>query len=204
NSNPFTSVGTRYGQGMSLESSSLVDSFTADEHGLLMVMMSIVPHASYGSGKDRYLFRSTMSDFAFPLLQGVGEQAILSRELLGLIGQDASETDEFGYCDLYSEYKFKNDRIHGLLRDGSPLDSFALQRGFNNLDISISTDFLLIPKGYLDQVKAVSTEVSGVDSWFSTSWMYKKVSTLAPYSVPTLENPKNTHKTSMPRGGNNL
>nr|USL90230.1 MAG: major capsid protein [Microviridae sp.] len=204
NSNPFTSVGTRYGQGMSLESSSLVDSFTADEHGLLMVMMSIVPHASYGSGKDRYLFRSTMSDFAFPLLQGVGEQAILSRELLGLIGYDDSETDEFGYCDLYSEYKFKNDRIHGLLRDGSPLDSFALQRGFNNLDISISTDFLLIPKGYLDQVKAVSTEVSGVDSWFSTSWMYKKVSTLAPYSVPTLENPKNTHKTSMPRGGNHL
>lgn len=202
-SNPFTSVGTRYGQGMSLESSSLVDSFTADEHGILMVLMSIVPHANYSSGKERYLSRSVMSDFAFPLLQGTGEQAITIGELNGIIGRTDLDLVEFGYCDLYSEYKFKNDVIHGQLRDGESLESFALQRGFDVVD-GISTDFLLIPKEYLDQVKAVKTEVSGIDSWFTINWMYKKVSTLAPYSVPTLENPKNTHKTSMPRGGNNL
>ena len=202
-SNPFTTVGTRYGQGMSLESSSLVDSFTADEHGYLMVLMSIVPHANYGSGKERYLYRSVMSDFAFPLLQGTGEQAIFDRELAGEIGGDTAELNEFGYCDLYSEYKFKNDVIHGLLRDGCSLDSFALQRGFLQRQV-ISQDFLLIPKEYLDQVKASKTEVTGVDAWFTISWMYKKVSTLAPYSVPTLENPKNTHKISLPRGGNNL
>lgn len=202
-SNPFTSVGTRYGQGMSLDSSSLVDSFTADEHGILMVLMSIVPHANYSSGKERYLKRSVMSDFAFPLLQGTGEQAITFSELNGVIGRTDLDVVEFGYCDLYSEYKFKNDVIHGQLRDGEPLESFALQRGFDTVD-GISTDFLLIPKEYLDQVKAVKTEVSGIDSWFTINWMYKKVSTLAPYSVPTLENPKNTHKTSVPRGGNNL
>lgn len=202
-SNPFTSVGTRYGQGMSLDSSSLVDSFTADEHGILMVLMSIVPHATYSSGKERYLKRSYMSDFAFPLLQGTGEQAITFGELDGVVGRTDLDLLEFGYCDLYSEYKFKNDTVHGLLRDGEPLESFALQRGFDSVD-GISTDFLLIPKEYLDQVKAVKTEVSGIDSWFTINWMYKKVSTLAPYSVPTLENPKNTHKTSMPRGGNNL
>lgn len=202
-SNPFTSVGTRYGQGMSLDSSSLVDSFTADEHGILMVLMSIVPHANYASGKERYLKRSVMSDFAFPLLQGTGEQAITFGELNGVIGRTDLDIVEFGYCDLYSEYKFKNDVIHGQLRDGEPLESFALQRGFDTVD-GISTDFLLIPKEYLDQVKAVKTEVSGIDSWFTINWMYKKVSTLAPYSVPTLENPKNTHKASVPRGGNNL
>lgn len=202
-SNPFTSVGTRYGQGMSLDSSSLIDSFTADEHGLLMVLMSIVPHANYSSGKERYLFRSVMSDFAFPLLQGTGEQAILKRELNGVMGVADEDTDEFGYTDLYSEYKFKNDSVHGLLRDGESLDAFALQRGFDGTS-EISSDFVLIPKEYLDQVKAVKSEVSGLDSWFTTNWMYKKVSTLSPYCVPTLENPKNTHKTSMPRGGNNL
>lgn len=203
NSNPYTSVGTRYGQGMSLESSSLVDSFTADEHGLLMVLMSIVPHANYGSGKERYLNRSVMSDFAFPLLQGTGEQAIYLGELLGVMANSTVDNDEFGYCDLYSEYKFKNDAVHGKLRDGESLSSFVLQRGFITSD-GISTDFLLIPSNYLDQVKAVSSEVSGVDSWFTINWMYKKVSTLSPYSVPTLENPKNTHKSSIPRGGNNL
>ncbi len=202
-SNPYTSVGTRYGQGMSLESSSLVDSFTADEHGLLMVLMSIVPHANYGSGKERYLNRSVMSDFAFPLLQGTGEQAIYLGELLGGMANSAYENDEFGYCDLYSEYKFKNDVVHGKLRDGEDLSSFVLQRGFITND-GISTDFLLIPSNYLDQVKAVKSEVSGVDSWFTINWMYKKVSTLSPYCVPTLENPKNTHRASIPRGGNNL
>lgn len=202
-SNPYTSVGTRYGQAMSLESSSLIDSFTADEHGYLMVLISLVPHATYSSGKERHLFRSVMSDFAFPLLQGTGEQAILCRELTGVMGTSTDDLDEFGYCDLYSEYKFKNDVIHGLLRDGESLDSFALQRGFNS-EVEISPDFLLIPRGYLNQVKAVSSEVSFVDAWFTINWMYKKVSTLSPYCVPTLENPKNTHKTSMPRGGNNL
>lgn len=202
-SNPFTTVGTRYGQGMSLESSSLIDSFTADEHGILMVLASIVPHATYSSGKDRYLFRSVMSDFAFPLLQGTGEQAIYSRELNGEIGDSVNDLIEFGYCDLYSEYKFKNDVIHGLLRDGESLDSFAIQRGFTS-DVEITSSFLLIPNNYLDQVKAVKSEASNVDAWFTTNFMYKKVSTLAPYSIPTLENPKNTHKTSMPRGGNNL
>lgn len=204
NSNPYSSVGTRYGQAMSLESSSLVDSFTADEHGILMVLASIVPHAAYSSGKERYLFRSVMSDFAFPLLQGTGEQAILERELLGTIGENPNnDSREFGYTDLYSEYKFKNDVIHGKLRDGEDLDSFAIQRGFS-VSPDISASFLLIPKDYLDQVKAVKTEVTDVDSWFTINWMYKKVTTLSPYSVPTLENPKNTHKGSMPRGGNNL
>lgn len=201
--NPFTSIGTRYGQGMSLESSSLVDSFTADEHGFLMVLMSIVPHASYSTGKDRYLFRNTASDFAFPLLQGTGEQAIYRRELLGVVGEEDDDLREFAYADLYSEYKFKNDTIHGQLRDTMPLESFALQRGFDTAT-EISSSFVLIPRNYLDQVKAVSTEVSNLDAWYTINWMYKKVSTLAPYCVPTLENPKNTHKDTIPRGGRNL
>lgn len=201
--NPFTTVGTRYGQGMSLESSSLVDSFTADEHGFIMVLMSIVPHAAYSTGKERYLFRSVSSDFAFPLLQGTGEQAIYRRELLGVVGEEDDDLREFAYTDLYSEYKFKNDTIHGQLRDTMPLESFALQRGFDTAT-EISSSFVLIPKGYLNQVKAVTTEVSNLDAWYTINWMYKKVSTLAPYSVPTLENPKNTHKTTVPRGGRNL
>lgn len=202
--NPFTTVGTRYGQAMSLESSSLIDNFTADEHGFLMVLLSIVPHASYSSGKERYLFRDVMSDFAFPLLQGTGEQAILKRELLGVIG-DTSDDDitEFGYTDLYTEYKFKQDTVHGLLRDGSSLEAFALQRGFDGSP-EITSSFVLIPNNYLDQVKAVATESSGFDGWFDCQFMYKKVSTLQPYSIPTLENPKNTHKKELPRGGRNL
>lgn len=203
--NPFTTVGTRYGQAMSLESSSLIDNFTADEHGFLMVLLSIVPHASYSSGKERYLFRDVMSDFAFPLLQGTGEQAIKKRELLGIIGGDTSDDDnsEFGYTDLYTEYKYKMDTVHGLLRDGSSLDSFALQRGFDGSP-EITDAFVIIPPNYLDQVKAVTSESSGFDGWFDCQFMYKKVSTLQPYSIPTLEQPKNTHKKELPRGGRNL
>lgn len=205
NGNPFSSVGARYGQAMSLESSSLVDKFTADEHGFIMVLMSLVPHKSYSSGVSRMFKRSTQSDFAFPLLQGLGEQSIDISEISGFMESGSSDLGTFGYTGLYSEYKFKNDEIHGQLRDGEPLDSFAIQSNFENYsDIELSSDFLLIPENYLDQVKSTTTEVSDLDAWYNIDFQYKKVSCLDSYSIPTLENPKNTHKTTIPKGGQHL
>lgn len=36
----------------------------------------------------------------------------------------------FGYTDRYAEYKYHDDEVHGLLRDGESLQAFALQRSF--------------------------------------------------------------------------
>lgn len=194
-------LGTKAANSQAIGEGSLIDKFTATEHGYIMVLASLVPRPVYGSGCERRNFRLNVGDFAFPLLAGMGDQAIYCRELTGYTGN----TNTFGYTDLYAEYKFRNDKVHGLLRDDSNLSSFALQRSFvpDSVDC-ISSEFLLIPSSYLDQVQAVETNTQGYTYWAEIYFPYKKISTIPAYSQPTLANLEYAHKEYISRGGKRL
>lgn len=180
---------------------SLVDSFTATEHGFLMVLASLVPRPVYGSGAERSSFRTKVGDFAFPLLAGMGDQEILKRELTG----NTANTEVFGYTDLYAEYKFRNDKVHGLLRDGNSLEKFVIQRSFDDQEgADLGSDFLLIPTNYLDQVQAVATSQAGYNYWAEIYFPFKKLSTIPAYSQPTLADLKHAHTEYISRGGKRL
>lgn len=193
------SLATKGANSQALGEGSLVDSFTASEHGFLMVLASLVPRPTYGSGTERRNFRLVASDFPFPLLAGMGDQAILARELNG----HSESITTYGYTDLYAECKFRNDKTHGLLRDGQNLSSFALQRSFIGLP-EISSSFLQIPTDYLDQVQAVATSVQGYTYWAEIYFPFKKISTIPSYSQPTLADLKNAHTEYISRGGKRL
>ena len=194
-------LGTKGANSQVLGEGSLVNSFTASEHGYLMVLASMVPRPVYGSGAERRNFRTRVGDFAFPLLAGMGDQEIKAYELHGY----SIDTSTFGYTDLYAEYKFRNDKIHGLLRDFEQLDSYALQRTFDRFDVNqISSSFLQIPKDYMDQVQAVSTSNSGYNYWASIYFPFKKISTIPAYSQPTLADLSNAHTEFISRGGKRL
>lgn len=193
-------LGKKGASSQVLGEGSLVDKFTASEHGFLMVLASLVPRPVYGSGCERRNFRTKVSDFAFPLLAGMGDQAILGRELNG----DSTSDDVFGYTDLYAEYKFRNDKVHGLMTDGSSLETYALQRSFEQSDPHISSSFLLIPKDYLDQVQVLPTSSSGYSYWAEIYFPYKKISTIPAYSQPTLADLKHAHTEYISRGGKRL
>ncbi len=194
-------LGTKGANSQVLGEGSLVDSFTASEHGYLMVLASMVPRPVYGSGAERRNYRTRVGDFAFPLLAGMGDQEIKAYELHGY----SNDSTVFGYTDLYAEYKFRNDKIHGLLRDFEQLDSYALQRTFDRFDVTqISSSFLQIPKNYMDQVQAVSTSASGYNYWASIYFPFKKISTIPAYSQPTLADLKNAHTEYISRGGKRL
>lgn len=200
-------LGTKAANSQALGEGSLVDGFTASEHGYLMVLASLVPRPVYGSGTARDVFRVSVGDFAFPLLAGMGDQAILQRELTGGI-QVGDGSAVFGYTDLYAEYKFLNDKVHGLLRDGQDLDSYVLQRSFDvDTDQSrpvIGTQFLQIPTDYLDQVQAIKTSAQGYTYWAEVAFPFKKISTLPAYSQPTLADLSHAHTEYISRGGKRL
>ena len=197
-SNPLASKGAN---SQVLGEGSLVDNFTASEHGFLMVLASLVPRPIYGSGCERRNFRLKPGDFAFPLLAGMGDQAILKRELTG----DATADDTFGYTDLYAEYKFRNDKVHGLLSETGNLNKYALQVYFEDGDsVSLTSQFLQIPKDFLDQVQAVSTSVAGYTYWADVYFPFKKISTIPAYSQPTLADLKEAHTEYISRGGKRL
>lgn len=206
-SNPFKVVGAKFGSSQAIGEGSLVDSIRVKEHGFLMVLASLVPHSYYSTGTRRYLTRrKVVGDIAFPLLSGMGEQAIYTSELTNRPYTDGTEDSSiFGYTDLYAEYKYHDDEVHGLLVDGQDLESFALQRSFSSDDtVELCSDFLQIPIDYLSQVFAVSTSVSGFDCWYDIFFPYKKISTLPEYSIPTLGDLRNVHTKKVPRGGTRL
>lgn len=196
-------LGYKAGSSQSIGEGSLVDRFTASEHGYLFVLASLVPHAYYSTGVRRYLRRSVVGDFAFPLLSGMGDQAVMVSELdSSVLGTD--DDVEFGYNDLYAEYKYHDDEVHGLLRDGSNLEQYALQRGFLGTQPELSSSFLQIPVGYLDQITSVDVATSGYSAWYDIFFPYKKVSTLPEYSLPTLADLKHAHTEYISRGGKRL
>lgn len=202
--NPFSSpgegVGTKFGSSQSNGKGQLFSNFKSTDHGFLMVMCSLRPHAYYATGMNRMLTRRTIGDVPFPLLSGVGDQAIYNRELLG---DSVYANEVFGYIDQYADVKTAVDEVHGLVRDGEPLDAFVLQRSFDASEpVQISTNFLQIPQDYLNQVKQV-TNVP-VDFWASCFFDYRKSSPLPVYSVPTLGDLKNAHTEYVRRGGMRL
>lgn len=217
--NPFASVASKYGSPLGVGDGSLVDKFTASEHGYLMTIFSLVPDAIYSDIVDKDFWYNQPSDFPFPLLQGVGDEPISLAELAGAKVGDPSTSElspqadldllkstVFGYTQRYAFHKFKLDRVSGLLKDGSDLQSFALQRSFDGGESapSLGSDFVEIPTDYLDQVAAVDGDVSKYGCWVDAHFSYRKISTLSAYSIPTLGEPKNTHTEVIPNGGTRL
>ena len=213
NRNPFNgAVGSRAGSTHGYGKDSLFDSFTSTEHGFLIVLASVVPHAYYGSGIRRYLSRSKIGDFANPLLQGLGEQPIYNSELIWNIYSPLPKgsvtnpslyygTSIFGYQQQYSEYKYHDDEVHGLLQAREDLSAFTLQRYFAS--VQLDDDFVKIQKDELDDVLAVDYKLGAV-TWADFFFSFKKVTPLAEYVIPTLGDLKNTHKENVPYKGRQL
>lgn len=193
--NPMAgSPGARYGSAYAVGNNTLVEEFEAKEPGLIMVLCSLVPKVTYASGIDPLLLhftsQSSQGDVANPILQNVGQQAVYQEQLSDNIG---SVNNVFGYTDRYAEFMTKVDRVSGLLRDGESLDVFALQRSFGAGQAVLSSSFLEIPTGYLDQVAAVAGTISQYGVWIDCFFEYKISHPLAQYSIPSLQDPAYEH-----------
>ena len=201
--NPYSgTAGADSGQTSGFGKDSLIDKFTATEHGVIMVIGSIVPHATYSTGSSRMFAMSSYGDIPNPMFEGLGQESILRAELSPLSFQSLDD-QVFGYVDQYAWCKYMNDEVHGLLVDGENLESFALQRSFN-ASASLNSSFITIPTDFLDQVLAVKQVGAGFSAWANMYFDIKKVSLLSQYTIPTLGEPKNTHTETIPNTGRYL
>lgn len=200
--NPMSGMAAKFGNAYVDGNDFVIKGFTAQEPGYLMVVTWLSPKATYSTGVDpmflRYKGIGKQSDMANPILQNVGNEPVYQSYLSSdqaLLGSD----DVFGYNDRYCTWKDKMDEVHGLLRDGQSLQSFALQRTFGLGSTSgfvkpeINTNFLQIPTSYLDQVSAIDGDVSKFGYWCDTYFDYKVSMPLARYSVPSLQDPAYEH-----------
>lgn len=204
--NPFTSTASEYGKASSMGKASLVDNFTCTEHGVIMVLASLVPHSFYSTGTRKYLYATELADFPEPLLASIGDEPIWKEELAGDIGASASfRKTTFGYTGRYSHVKYHDDEVHGLLRDGSSLEAFAIQRSFGSpLDVELGSSFLEIPTNLMDQVMATDTGLSGFTAWYQMYFEVHKASKLPVFCIPTLGDEPDTHTEYVDKGGKRL
>lgn len=200
-SNPFRGeVGSDAGQTSGFGKDSLIDKFTATEHGIIMVLGSIVPHQTYSTGSNRMFGMSTFADIPNPMFEGLGEEAVYKEELQPNM---AVTNQVFGYVQQYAWMKYMNDEVHGLLVDDESLQNFCLQRSFDN-KVKLDSSFIQIPTDFLDQVMSVASKASGFCCWNNMYFDIKKTSLLSQYTIPTLGEQPNTHTETVPNTGRYL
>ena len=209
--NPFfTSVGAEFGDASANGVVKLVDDFTAQEPGYIVVMASLVPKAVYGTGVLRQNLRyntsaGTQTDMANPILQNTGNEPIYTSELNAADAM-LQPGQVFGYQPKFADWMQRDDEIHGKLRDGESLDSFAFQRNFTNGQAAINSSFLTISANCLDQVAAAQGGISGYGVWVDSYLNYKVSMPLAETSIPSLQDPAYEHgeTVTVRRGGTRI
>ena len=138
-----------------------------DDFGYLISLVSYDVLPIYKSGIENTYHFADRFDYFNPMLQGVGDQAVRSSELLGypeLYG------DTFGYVVRDAEYKFKNSRAHGAFCNDLPgflisYPLYAYNESIDGYDLNINPDFIRDKPIYLDSVLPQQTGVSPAQYW---------------------------------------
>lgn len=110
-------LGERGGIANAQGRSKFVTKF-CEEHGFIMTIMSIMPHASYQQGIPRYFgARWDRFDYLWPEFGNLGEQEVYNWELYVGAGENQNNDGVFGYQSRYADMKFTPGAIHGEFRD---------------------------------------------------------------------------------------
>ena len=134
-----TALGTFAGKATSAGSSRIVTKeFT--EPGILMGILSVIPHTAYYQGIPRQWTKFDRFDHFTPQFEHIGEQSILNKEVYITDQSTPAEYNGvFGYLPRYAEYKYSNDELHGEFRD--TLKYWTLARSFSELP-TLSKEFV--------------------------------------------------------------
>jgi len=103
--------------------------YTAEEYGIIVGIMSIMPRTAYQQGINRQWLRKTRYDFYFPEFANLSEQAVTQAELYAT--NSATDNDNlFGYQGRYDEMRYKPDQVCGQMR--TVFDYWHLGRKFTS------------------------------------------------------------------------
>jgi hypothetical protein len=89
--------------------------YKVQEHGLIMALMVVYPRSQYIQGVPRYFLKRTTFDFYFPEFSLIGDQEIFNAELF--VTNTSNDRMPFSYTGRYDEYRYRESRIIGNLRD---------------------------------------------------------------------------------------
>jgi hypothetical protein len=108
-------------------------SYAATEHGLIMCIMSVKSELSYSQGVHKMWDRKTLYDFYNPAFAGLGEQAVLRREIYAT-GVAANDDVVFGYQERWHELRTHVSSVRSLFRPTAAgnIDEWHLSQQFSS------------------------------------------------------------------------
>lgn len=155
-----------YGRGVGTQQGKDIN-YEAKEHGVLMIITSIVPDSDYsGVGMNNFNAKLYRGDYFHPEFQDLGLQPIMSHELAFQPHKlNRSASDKFGksillgYAPRYAEYKTACDELHGEFRTGKEFSPWVssikvLDNAFFT-DAGIKPSALLVSPSQLDSIFSV-------------------------------------------------
>lgn len=145
--------GNLAGHGLSVNR-SYACSYYAQEFGIVLGLMSIMPRPVYQQGIDRQWLGDTRYDELLPEFVNLGEQPIYRSELYATGVQSENET-VFGFQGRYDEYRSRRSIVTGKMRTTAPTNFgfWHLAREFGSppvlnqsfLECKPRKDFLAVP-----------------------------------------------------------
>lgn len=146
--------------------SDFTKSFT--EHGILIGLCVARYDHSYQQGIERMWSRKVREDYYFPVFANLGEQAILNKEIyaqgstvIDSVTNKPYDEEVFGYQEAWAEYRYKPNRISGMMRStySQSLDLWHLGDEYNALPV-LSDAWIREDKSNIDRTLAVTSAVS--------------------------------------------
>lgn len=120
--------GNMAGHGITADN-QFTGKYRAEEYGLMIGILSVMPRTAYQQGIDRQWLRRTRYDFYFPEFANLSEQAITRAELYAS-NVEAENTTIFGYQGRYDEMRVKRDMVVAQMRD--TFDYWHMGRKFSS------------------------------------------------------------------------
>lgn len=124
--------GNLAGHGMTVDRNR-IGSYYAQEFGIIMTIMSIMPRPLYQQGLPRELLGTSRYDELIPEFVHLGEQPVYNAEIFAGNNR-ATNMGTFGFNGRYDEYRVAHNMVCGQLRNDHPqtLAFWHLGRHFAN------------------------------------------------------------------------
>lgn len=109
-------------------------SYASTEHGFIIGLINVRSELLYQQGLHKMWSRSNRYDYYWPSLAGLGEQAILRKEIY-LDGDPELDGIVFGYQERWHEYRTRTSEVVGVFRSNynganGPIDQWHLAQDF--------------------------------------------------------------------------
>ena len=110
-------LGSYAGHGM-ISDNGYLGHLHSDEHGYLMILLSIMPDVYYSQGIPKMFTRLTQAEEFLPDRDKLGLTAIFNKELY-VSGSKDTDNDVFAYQNPFDEYRYKENVISGKIADST-------------------------------------------------------------------------------------